>query len=98
MKKKILPLILTAMMLFSLVPMASAVSVDEQSVDEQSVSVPTYTHLDVDVDGTLTVVSKCNGEEISRQEVTVKISDISATVDGYAVNDFYVITNPDGTK
>ena len=43
MKKKILPLILTAMMLFSLVPMASAVSVDEQSVDEQSVSVPTYT-------------------------------------------------------
>lgn len=96
MKKKILPL--TAMMLFSLVPMASAVSVDEQSVDEQCVGVPTYTHLDVDVDGTLTVVSKCNGEEISRQEVTVKISDISATVDGYAVNDFYVITNPDGTQ
>ncbi len=98
MKKRILPLILTVMMLFGLIPMASAVSVDEQSVDEQSVGVPTYTHLDVGVDGTLTVVSKCNGEAIDSQEVSVKISDVSATVDGYAVDDFYMITNPDGTQ
>ena len=93
MKKKILPLILTAMMLFSLVPMASAVSVDEQSVDEQCVGVPTYTHLDVDVDGTLTVVSKCNGEEISRQEVTVKISDISATSTVALMSEIFTVTS-----
>ena len=92
MKKKILPLILTALMLFGLVSTAFAADVDEQA------AVPTYTHLDVGVDGTVTVVTKVNGQETARQEVAVTISNVSATVDGYPVNNFYKITNPDGTQ
>ena len=39
-------------------------------------------HIDIRVDGTLTLISKVNGKEISRETINVKTSNVTGTLNG----------------
>lgn len=82
--KRLLGMFLCCVMMLSLMP-TTVLARDDGYGGQQSSKL---NHIDVRVAGSLTLVSKVNGETISSEKVNVTVSNVSATLNGKSVS-FY---------
>ncbi len=83
MKKRMLACLLVVLMLVSALPVTALAAPPGGGGGNG------YNHIDVRVAGKLTIATKVNGVVTSSQEIDVDVSNVSATLNGTAITDFY---------